>query len=157
MIAQLRRIVPHAKTARWGATAGLFAGTAFAAVMLADIRLSGHRVNDFQLLGGIGPPRQRWRITGPLMHWTNSAVLGVVYTVAEPHIPGPGWLRGTTFALVENTLLWPIVLLLDRVHPAVQSGEMPTFNRPWPFIAENLRHIAYGAVLGSVYARLKRE
>jgi hypothetical protein len=150
------RMLPSTDDARHGALAGLGGGAAFAATMLLDMRVSGERVNDFHLLGGLGPAPQLWKVTGPLMHAVNSATLGVVYAACEPHLRGPGWMRGVTFALAENTLLWPIVLLLDRVHPAVQSGELPTFNRRWPFIAENLRHLAYGLILGAIFARSRR-
>lgn len=136
-----------------GILGGLAGGAAFAAVMKLDIALSGERNDDFQLLGGFGPLRDRWRVTGPIVHAFNSASLGCVYALVSDRLSGPGWRRGLTFAIIENTLLWPIIIVLDRVHPAIASGEMPTFNRPWPFVAENLRHAAYGVVLGTVYER----
>lgn len=139
-----------------GAVAGVAAAGAFAAFMLADMRATGDRVDDFQLLGGLGPGAEHWRAKGTAIHFVNGALLGAAYTTVEPRLPGPGWLRGIAFALVENTLLWPLVLLIDRVHPAIQSGELPTYNRAWPFVAETLRHVVYGAVLGGLYQRLSR-
>ena len=136
--------------------AGLAGGAAFAVVMKLDIALSGERTDDFQLLAGFGPMRDRWRVTGPIVHAINSVSLGCVYALVSERFPGPGWLRGLTFAMIENTVLWPIIIALDRVHPAIRSGELPTFNRPWPFVAENLRHAAYGLALGTIYARLRR-
>jgi hypothetical protein len=137
-----------------GALAGLAGGAAFAAVMKFDMAISGNPVNDFKLLGGFGPAREHWQVTGPLVHGVNSAALGVAYASVADRMTGPGWLRGLVFALAENTLLWPIMIVLDRVHPAIHSGELPKFNRPWPFVAENLRHAAYGFVLGALYERL---
>lgn len=141
---------------RDGATAGLAAGVAFALVMLLDMRLSGRKVNDFRLLGDAGPFRRYWRVTGPSIHFVNSLNLGLVYAAVEPLLRGPGWLRGLTFALAENTILWPVVLLLDRVHPAIRDGELEPFNGCYPFLIENLRHAAYGLTLGALYDRLAR-
>jgi hypothetical protein len=137
-----------------GMLAGLAGGAAFAAVMELDMALSRRRVDDFQLLAGFGPTRDKWRIVGPLIHATNSVSLGGLYGVVAQLIPGTGWRKGLTFALAENTLLWPIIIVLDRVHPAIRSGELPVYNRPWPFLVENLRHAAFGIVLGTVYERL---
>jgi hypothetical protein len=137
-----------------GAGAGLAAGVAFAAVMKADMALSGRRVDDFQLLAGFGPTRDHWPVAGAIVHGVNSVALGSIYSLISDRLPGAGWQRGLTFAMVENTLLWPVLLVLDRVHPAIQSGELPTYNRPWPFLVENLRHAAYGLVLGALFERL---
>ncbi|MEX1157887.1 MAG: hypothetical protein WEC79_03025 [Thermomicrobiales bacterium] len=139
-----------------GGLAGLAGGAAFAAFMKIDIAISGDAVDDFKLLGGFGPMRAHWRVIGPLIHAFNSASLGVAYGHVDVWRPSPGWLRGLVFALTENALLWPIIIVLDRVHPAIRSGTLPTFNRPWPFVAENLRHAAYGIVLGAMYERLWR-
>ncbi|HYI16558.1 MAG TPA: DUF6789 family protein [Thermomicrobiales bacterium] len=137
-----------------GMLAGLAGGAAFAAVMELDMALSRRRVDDFQLLAGFGPTRDKWRVVGPLVHSINSVSLGGLYGVVAQFIPGTGWRKGLTFALAENTLLWPIIIVLDRVHPAIRSGELPVYNRPWPFLVENLRHATFGIVLGTVYERL---
>lgn len=139
-----------------GVLAGFAGGVAFAAVMKLDMALSDERIDDFQLLATFGPLRDQWRVLGPVIHAINSAGLGVLYALTSNRLTGPGWLRGLTFALIENTVLWPAIVVLDRVHPAIRSGELPTFNRPWPFLAENLRHAAYGVVLGASYERLER-
>ncbi len=139
-----------------GMLAGLAGGAAFAAVMKLDMALSGRRVDDFRLLADFGPTRNRWNVVGPIVHAVNSVTLGGVYAVVADRIPGSGWQKGLTFALMENTLLWPIIVFLDRVHPAIRSGELPLYNRPWPFLVENLRHAAYGIMLGTVYGRLQQ-
>lgn len=139
-----------------GVAAGCAGGVAFALTMLADMTVSRRRVNDFQMLAGFGPFADRWRLTGPLIHMSASAFMGAIYAMAHSRLRGPGWLRGATFALIENTLLWPMVVLVDRHHPAIKRGELPSFNAPWPFVAENLRHAAYGVVLGVVHDRVTR-
>jgi hypothetical protein len=137
--------------------AGLAGGAAFATVMKADMALSGRRVDDFQLLAGFGPTRDKWRVVGPIIHAANSITVGALYAIVSDRLPGSGWRKGLLFALAENSLLWPILIVLDRVHPAIQAGELPVFNRPWPFLVENVRHAAFGIVLGSVYERLTRQ
>lgn len=137
--------------------AGLAGGAVFAVVMKVDMALSGRRVDDFQLLAGFGPTRDKWRVVGPVIHAFNSVTVGALYAIISDRLPGSGWRNGLSFALAENTLLWPILIVLDRVHPAIKAGELPVYNRPWPFLVENLRHAAFGIVLGSVYERLTRQ
>ena len=150
-------ILPTWRRISAGILAGLAGGAAFAAVMKLDMALSGRRVDDFQLLAGFGPTRNRWRLVGPIIHAVNSVSLGGLYAVVADLIPGSGWRKGLTFALAENTLLWPIIIILDRVHPAIRSGELPVYNRPWPFLVENLRHAAFGVVLGTVHERMTKQ
>lgn len=137
-----------------GMLAGLAGGVAFTAVMKMDIALSGERVDDFQLLANVGPLREQWRLTGPIIHAINSISLGALYAIVSNQMSGPGWLRGLAFAQIENIAPWPVVMMLDRAHPAIRSGDLPTYHRPWPFVAETLRHAAFGDVLGSVFERL---
>ena len=129
---------------RVGAGAGLVAGVAFAAVMQADLALSGNRLDDFRLLAQWGPFQRRWKVLGPMAHLVNSASLGGLYGLLEPSLVGRGWARGLTFALTENTLLWPLVLVIDRHHPAA-------------FGWETARHAAYGVVLGLIFDRTTRQ
>jgi hypothetical protein len=124
--------------------------------MEADLALSHNRLDDFRLLAQWGPLRAHWRLLGPLAHLVNSAALGGLYAGLEPRLKGPGWARGIAFALAENALLWPLVALIDRVHPAVACRELASFNRPAAFAWESLRHAAYGAVLGQSFARSQR-
>jgi hypothetical protein len=125
--------------------------------MHADLAVSGNRLDDFRLLAQWGPFQARWQLLGPLAHLVNSATLGGLYALLEPSLRGPGWARGLTFALTENTLLWPLVLVIDRQHPAVARGELATFARPAAFGWETLRHAAYGVVLGLIFDRTRRQ
>jgi hypothetical protein len=139
-----------------GALAGMAGGTVFAIVMKLDMALSGRRVDDFQLLAGFGPLRDKWPVVGAVIHAFNSITVGALYGIVSSHLPGSGWRKGLGFALAENTILWPVLTVLDRVHPAIKAGELPVYNRPWPFFVENLRHAAFGIVLGALYERLMR-
>jgi hypothetical protein len=136
-----------------GIIAGIAGGVAFAAVMQADIAISGRRVDDFKLLAGWGPLRDHEHIAGPAIHLINSASLGALYALVNERLVGPGWLRGLTFATAENLTLWPVIILLDRIHPAIGDGSLPEYNHAWPFIAESVRHLAFGLVLGALYER----
>lgn len=135
-----------------GAIAGLAGGTAFAAIMAVDQRLSGCPANDYRMLADFGPLARWWPITGRVAHGMNSIAAGVAYSIAEPRLRGPGWLRGLTFAMAENAILWPVVVLFDRYHPAVTSGALPRYNQPTPALLEVVRHVVFGLVLGVVFA-----
>lgn len=147
---------PQAGAVARGVGAGLIGGAAMAANILVDMKLSGGVANDFRLLGQIGPLRRHWRITGPLIHFGNAAALGALYAVVEPKLKGSGTARGVSFAMVENTGLWPLVLLLDRIHPAIKDGDLSRYNGMLPFALEVVRHVSYGAALGFAYEQLQQ-
>ncbi|TVR75062.1 MAG: hypothetical protein EA415_04845 [Sphaerobacteraceae bacterium] len=141
-----------------GIVAGLVAGTAFLLTMAVDIALTRYKSNDLRLLSGMVPGGGRiWPILGTAMHFFNSAALGAVYAHVEDRLPGRGWVKGTMFGLAENMILWPIITILDRVHPEIKRGTLQPFNRFTPFMQEILRHIAYGAVLGWAYEFLRKK
>lgn len=135
--------------------AGLAGGLAFAVTMAVDQRLSGCRADDYRLLADFGPFARWWPVTGRVVHGLNSAAVGAAYAVAEDRLRGPGWVRGLTFAMIENTVLWPAIVVFDRVHPAIRSGRLPRYNQPLPALLEVGRHIAFGVVLGAVYERVR--
>ncbi len=54
-------------------------------------------------------------------------------------------------AEAENALLWPLVAVLDRLHPDVRSGAWPPLARnPHAAAQEVLGHAVFGAVLGGL-------
>lgn len=139
--------------ARRATVAGAAASAAYLAAMAVDLPLLRCPTNDLLLLGGLISRDPRvWPVVGTAMHFTNGVALAQVYGAVERRLPGPPWLRGVAFTLAENTLLWSLVPLFDRYHPAIRAGELPKMNRPIPFAQQVIRHIAYGAVLGAVYA-----
>jgi hypothetical protein len=132
------------------ANAGVAAALAYLAEQELDRRLLNPRSDDLLLLGGLvtsnAPIR---RPLGLAMHLVAGALFGVAFTrVAAPRLPGPEWLRGVMAAQLENAALWPIVMLLDRVHPAVRRGDLARLNRPSYFFQQVLRHLALGATVG---------
>lgn len=136
--------------------AGLVAGGAFWLVLEADLRLTGNNVDDLLVLGrpfAREPSRARW--IGAAIHLGNSIALAQVYRLVEQRLPGAPWLKGVVFANVENLLLYPVTIL-EGMHPAVRDGQVDRYFT-WPAFWQSVpRHVAYGAVLGALYARLAR-
>lgn len=138
------------------ALAGLAAGCAFLVVLEADLRLTGRNVDDLIVLGRplVKDPASARR-AGVAVHLANSVALAQLYRLAEPHLPGAPWLQGVIFANVENLILYPMTYFED-LHPAVRDGQVDRYFT-WPAFWQSVpRHIAYGAVLGAAYARLRR-
>jgi hypothetical protein len=74
----------------------------------------------------------------------------VLYTLAEPRLPGSPMVRGMTFALLPALVSLVVVLPLlggGLFGVALGAGPLPT-------IGNLLLHAAYGAVLGVVYGPL---
>ena len=134
---------------------GLAAGTAFALVLEADIRLTGRNVDDLIVLGRLFVQDvNRARRLGAAIHAMNSIALAMLYAAIEESIPGPPWCKGIVFANVENLILYPITILED-LHPAVREGQVDRYFT-WPAFWQSVpRHVAYGAVLGVLYDRLR--
>jgi hypothetical protein len=137
------------------ALAGLAGGAAFAAVLEADLRLTGRNVDDFIVLGRPFVADSRLaHLVGLAIHAFNSVALAAVYAKVEPRLPGAPWLKGVLYANVENLILYPVTVFED-FHPAVRHGQVDRYFT-WPAFWQSVpRHVAYGAVLGVVYDRLR--
>ena len=141
-----------------GAFAGLAGGVAYLVTMEGDLAITDNDADDLVLLGGLfARNRAKACQLGLLMHLGNSVVAGVVYgTVGRNLLPGADWVRGTTFATIENAVLYPLVLLEDS-HPAIRDGRLARY-WTWPsFMQGVVRHIAFGAVMGAVFERVRAE
>ena len=125
------------------------------AVLEADLRLTGRNVDDLIVLGRpfVKDPNQA-RIAGAAIHAINSIAIASLYGLIEQQIHGPGWLKGVVFANVENLILYPLTILEDK-HPAIRDGQVDRYFN-WPAFWQSVpRHVAYGAILGTVYGRMK--
>jgi hypothetical protein len=132
--------------------AGAAGALAYLAEMAVDLPLLDCPTNDLMLLGRPFTANRRvWPLLGAALHVGNGIALAQVYGLFGRRLPGLPWLRGILFTLLENALLWGLVPVFDRVHPAIRAGELPRMNRPIPLLQQILRHIAYGAALGVVY------
>lgn len=62
---------------------------------------------------------------------------------------GHGVSRGVAAAVAENTVLWPAVAVIEKVHPKRKSGAWPPllFNGR-AFAAATVGHAVFGALLG---------
>lgn len=132
--------------------AGLLAGLAFVAEELVDRRLVGGVYSDMKLLGyAVTTKSPWWQIAALLMHEFNSLVFAFSYNrLLGPLLPGQGWRRGLLAALIESTVLWPLVYLANYVHPGVKRGAMPPIGGGKDFAVATARHVAFGLVLGAL-------
>jgi hypothetical protein len=139
-----------------GALAGAIAGAAYLAVERIDNLISGRRLYDLLLLARpFVRSQSAANALGTIMHFCNSVALGMLYgSVAEPRLPGPSVVKGVTFLIIENTMLYP-VLALERWHPGRKSGEMGSYWSVRSYLWSMPRHLAYGAVLGWLFQRLR--
>jgi hypothetical protein len=56
---------------------------------------------------------------------------------------------GVVAALTENTLLWPAMAVIDRIHPKVRDGEWPRHAaNPRAFAQATAGHAWFGVLLG---------
>jgi hypothetical protein len=134
------------------ALAGLLAGLAFVAEELVDERLVGKVYSDMKLLGyAVTRQSPQWKIVALAIHEFNSLVFAFSYNrLVGPRLPGQGWRRGLLAAMIESTVLWPLVYLANYVHPGVKSGAMPPIGGLRDFIVATARHVAFGLVLGAL-------
>ena len=139
--------------------AGVAGAVAYLAAQEVDRRLVNPRSNDLVLLGGmVTGDETAWRPLGLVLHLLAGASFGLLFDrVAAHRLPGPYWLRGILFAQIENTTLWPLVLLIDRTHVAVQRGQLAPLNQPIYFVQGVWRHLALGAVMGALLQRKSPE
>jgi hypothetical protein len=139
-----------------GALAGIAGGLAYVVAQEIDNRVLRRNLDDLHMLGRLvtsGP--EGARAAGLPIHLANSAMIGTVYAALEPYLPGPPWLRGITLAIAENTALYPAALFEEH-HPAVRRGEVERYLSLASFLHSIPRHIAFGAVTGAVYERMRR-
>jgi len=142
---------------RDGAISGLAGGAAFALVQELDQRAFRYPANDYLLLGGMfGLSIASSRRIGIALHVVNSAALGGVYALTTAKVTGiPAPAKGVIFALLENTALYP-ALLLERRHPLIKSGKLVSYFNWKAFTQEMLRHVAFGAVTGAIHSKLSK-
>lgn len=143
---------------RAASLAGLVAVGAYTAVMDLDRQITGSRIDDLILVGRPLVPRRPdlARPVGAVIHAGNGVLLANVYAaIAHSRFPGPPWLRGIAFAMIENCGLYPLAKF-SRYHPAVKDGQLDTY-WSWPAFVESLPpHVVYGAVVGPLYERWRR-
>ncbi|HYY34134.1 MAG TPA: hypothetical protein VE693_11235 [Gaiellaceae bacterium] len=129
---------------RRGILAGAISAAVWAAAEPALGRVFRTPYSDVRLLGGLTGRRSRG---GLALHVVNGAVFGAVFE----RTGGRGVLRGVLAAEAENLLLWPLMAVIDRVHPERRAGAWPPlFGNARVFAYEATVHALFGALLGSL-------
>jgi hypothetical protein len=118
-----------------------------------DKALLSSRYDDVELLGRAVSPSGGWYPAGFAMHLSNGAVFGALYSNVAPSLPLAPQYRGPALALAEHLVLWPLVSLTDRLHPAREQLPVLAGNRR-AFAQAALRHLLFGLVLGELERRM---
>lgn len=138
---------------RRGAAAGAVAAAAWAAGEPALRRLARTPYSDVRLLGRAVTRGRGWPVAGLALHLVNGALFGASFA----RLGLRGVRAGVLAAEAENLVLWPGLLVVDRVHPDRREGN-------WPPLTGNPRvaayaiaaHALFGFVLGRLTERLTR-
>jgi hypothetical protein len=133
-----------------GATAGTIAAATWAAAEPVLGRGLGTPFSDVRLLGRLVMRGRAWPAAGVALHLANGAAFGWAFERLDLR----GAKQGLLAAELENMILWPGMLVLDRIHPDRREGT-------WPRLATNRRVVAYelathalfGVVLGALHRR----
>lgn len=135
-----------------GAIAGALAAGVWAAQQPLDRRAFGVAYDDCALLGTAVTGGRLAYPLGVAMHLGNGAAFGAAYARLAPSLPVAGVVRGLAAGLGEHLATWPLTRLLGR-HPAAR--ELPQlWGSRAAFAQAAWRHAVFGAVLGSLEARL---
>jgi hypothetical protein len=152
---QLRELSPaidRTRTLR-GAVCGAVAAAVWAIEQPLDKLVFSSRHDDIEVLGKAVTRGEGWYPVGLALHLQNGAAFGAVYANIAPALPLPPAMRGPVVALVEHTVLWPLGLLCDRLHPA--RRELPRYGGNRRAFAQSAwRHLMFGLVLGELERRV---
>lgn len=91
----------------------------------------------------------------PLANAVTHAAGGFAFGYLFSRFGGRGVKNGVTAALAENTLLWPLLGVFDRIHPKRRSGEWPPLvSNPRVFAQATTGHALFGVFLGLLSRRV---
>jgi hypothetical protein len=128
-----------------GSVVGALAAAAWQLCGPVFKRASGSPYADAELLGPfITRGRYEW-LANLATHSAAGAGFGYVFE----RLGGRGVKAGVTAALVENTLLWPGVGIVELAHPKRRDGTWPRLvTSPRAFASATLGHAFFGVLLG---------
>lgn len=136
-----------------GAVAGAVAAAAWSASEPLLRRLAGTTYSNARLLGRIATRSRAWPVAGLALHVANGAAFGVAFE----RLGLRGVKAGVVAAEVENTLAWPAMAIVDRIHPDRGDGTWPPLVRSSRVAAQEVvGHAIFGAVLGALAGRSAR-
>ena len=137
-----------------GAGAGALAAGAYLAAQGADLRLFANRTDDLAIHGRVfSADPLRWRTIGTVLHCTAGAALGVLYAGPPRRrltATLPPWAAGVLFLLAENTVLYPLLAIMHRYHPAWREEVLESYYQPLTAAQQVWRHVVFGIVLGAL-------
>jgi hypothetical protein len=128
------------------------AAAAWAAAEPLAQRLFRTTYSDVRLIG-VPISERHWRAVGTAIHLANGAAAGVAFE----RLGLRGWKAGVAVFQAENLALWPLMTVVDRVHPDRRSGAWPPLL--WNgrvFAHEVAVHALFGAILGSLVTHTAR-
>jgi len=127
------------------AVAGAAAAGLWAATEPALRRTCRTGYGEVRLLGRLLTPGPNWRQVGLAVHLVNGAMFGVAFD----RLGGRGVRRAVIAAELENAVLWPTLLVADRLHPDVRDGTWAPLLRDRRVLAQEVAgHAVFGTVLG---------
>jgi hypothetical protein len=89
---------------------------------------------------------------GPLEPVANAATHaagGFAFGYLFSRLGGRGVKNGVAAAVAENTLLWPLLAVFDRIHPKRRDGTWPPLvGSPRVFACATAGHAFFGVLLG---------
>lgn len=136
-----------------GAVAGAAAAAAWAVSEPVLRRLTGTTYSNARLLGRFATRSGAWPVVGLALHVANGAAFGAAFE----RLGLQGVKAGIVAAEVENTLAWPAMAIVDRIHPDRRDGTWPPLVRSTRVAAQEVvGHAIFGAVLGALAGRSAR-
>lgn len=126
-----------------GAIAGAAAGIAWKAVEPPLQRAFRSPYSDAGIVS-------RFVSARPVAAYATQALGGATFGAAFARLGGRGVTTAAAAALVENTVLWPAVYVVQRYHPDVRAGRWPKpFLDPGSIGVSFAGHAIFGALLGA--------
>lgn len=138
-----------------GAAAGALGAAVWAAQEPLDKRVFGVDYSDVELLGKAVTRGDEWPAIGLAMHVANGAAFGAAYALAKPFLPGPPVARALLAGMLENFGTWPLLAVVERVHPA--RRDLPKLiGNPRALGQATWRHALFAVIVGVLEERLNQ-
>jgi len=100
---------------------------------------------DSEVLGPFITPGEHEWLANLVTHMGGGFAFGLLFA----RLGGHGVKRGVAAAVVENTVLWPVIGVLAPFHPKRKSGEWPPLLPTGrAFAAAPVGHALFGVLLG---------
>ena len=138
-----------------GAAAGAVGAAVWAAQEPLDKRVFGLDYSDVELLGKAVTRGDEWPAVGLAIHLANGAAFGAAYSLAKPFLPGPPVARALIAGMAENFGSWPLIGVVERIHPA--RRELPKLaGNPRALAQATWRHVLFAVIVGVLEERLNQ-